>query len=309
VTGLQSFLAFAETVKRGSFARAAQELGLSASAVAKSVGRLEADLGLRLFHRTTRRVALTSEGRELYARCQRIAGEIEALRDDASGARAEPSGTLRLNAPIVLGRTVVVPALAALVRRHPKVALEVGFTDRYVDLIGEGLDAVIRIGQLSDSTLVARHIGDQALVVIAAPSYLETRGVPKTPGELASHSCLTFRNPSTGRPRPWAFHDGRRAVEFRPGSPVVMNDGEALVVAAAEGMGLAQVPDYMAVNELRRGRVAEVLKRYRAPPLPISLVYPSTRRVTPRLDALVQALMAAFAETLRGASRPRARKR
>jgi len=309
VAGVQTFLAFAETVKRGSFVRAAQELGLSASAVAKSVGRLEADLGLRLFHRTTRRVALTSEGRELYERCQRIVGEIEALRDDASGARAEPSGTLRLNAPIVLGRTVVVPALAALVRRHPKIALEVGFTDHYVDLIGEGLDAVVRIGHLSDSSLVARHIGNQIVVVIAAPRYLETRGVPKTPADLAPHFCLTFRNPSTGRLRPWAFHDGRRAVEFVPGSPVVMNDGEALVVAAAEGMGLTQVPDYMAVNEFRRGRVVEVLKRYRAPPLPISLVYPSTRRVSPRLRALVEALTVAFARTLRGASRPRARKR
>ena len=306
--GVQTFLAFAETVKRGSFAKAAQELGLSASAVAKSVGRLEAELGLRLFHRTTRRVALTSEGRALYERCQRIVGEIEALRDDASGARAEPSGTLRLNAPIVLGRTMVVPALAALVRQHPKIALEVGFADRHIDLIGEGLDAVVRIGHLSDSTLIARHIGDQVLVVVAAPGYLDIRGVPKTPADLTRHLCLAFRNPSTGRPRPWAFHDVRHAIEFVPGSSVVMNDGEALVVAAAEGMGLTQVPHYMAVHELQRGRVVEVLKRYRAPPLPISLVYPSTRRVTPRLHALVEALTVAFAETLSGPLPPRTRK-
>src|SRR3990172_3140119 len=138
MAGMQTFLAFAETAKRGSFAEAARELGLSASAVAKGVGRLEADLGLRLFHRTTRQVTLTSEGHELYARCRRIVDEIEALRDDASGARAEPSGTLRLNAPLVLGRMAVVPALAALVRLYPKITLEVGFSGRYLDLVRAG---------------------------------------------------------------------------------------------------------------------------------------------------------------------------
>lgn len=309
MTGVQTFLAFAVTVKRGSFAEAARELGLSASAVAKSVGRLEVDLGLRLFHRTTRRVTLTSEGREVYERCRRIVDEIEALRDDASGARAEPSGTLRLNAPIVLGRQVVVPALAVLVRRYPKIALEVGFSDRYVDLIGEGLDAVVRIGHLRDSTLVARRISEQTLIVIAAPRYLETRDVPKTPADLAAHLCLVFRNPSTGRARSWQFHD-HRPFEFVPASPVVMNDGEALVAAVAEGMGLIQVPEYMAADELRRGRVVEVLKRYRPPALPISLVYPSTRRVTPRLRALVEALTVAFAGRVpHGALPPRTRKR
>jgi LysR family transcriptional regulator, regulator for bpeEF and oprC len=310
VTGVQAFLAFAETVKRGSFAEAARELGLSASAVAKSVGRLEVDLGLRLFHRTTRRVALTSEGRELYERCKRIVGEIEALRDDASGARAEPSGTLRLNAPLVLGRTLVVPALGALVRRYPKIALEVGFSDLYIDPVAEGLDAIVRIGHLSDSTLVARHIGDQTLVVVAAPRYLKPRTLPKNPANLARHVCLVFRIPSTGRPRPWQFRDGRGLVEFLPTSPVVMNDGEALVAAAAAGMGLIQVPEYMTVDEKRRGRVVEVLKRYRPPPLPISLVYPSARGVTPRLRALIEALTVAFTGTAaHGALRPRTHKR
>jgi DNA-binding transcriptional LysR family regulator len=309
VTGVQSFLAFAETVKRGSFAGAARELGLSASAVAKSVARLEADLGLRLFHRTTRRVTLTSEGRELYERCRRIVGEIEALRDDASGARAEPSGTLRLNAPLVLGRQVVVPALAALVRRYPKIALEAGFSDRYVDVVGEGLDAVLRIGELKDSSLVARRIAEQALVVVAAPRYLGSRRAPKTPADLAAHRCLMFRNPSTGRARPWQFQEGGGVVELLPESAAVMDDGEALVAAAAEGMGLAQVPDYMARDELRRGRLVEVLKRYRPPPLPISLVYPSARSVTPRLHALLEALTAVFTGPLQhGASGPRTRK-
>src|SRR3990172_1206287 len=176
MAGMQTFLAFAETAKRGSFAEAARELGLSASAVAKGVGRLEVDLGLRLFHRTTRQVTLTSEGHELYARCRRIVDEIEALRDDASGARAEPSGTLRLNAPLVLGRMAVVPALPARVRPHPNITLPVRFSDRYVDLVREGLDAVVRIGHLPDTTLVGRHIGDQPGIVVAGARRLRGRG-------------------------------------------------------------------------------------------------------------------------------------
>ncbi|HLB15694.1 MAG TPA: LysR family transcriptional regulator [Burkholderiales bacterium] len=305
MAGMQTFLAFAETAKRGSFAEAARELGLSASAVAKGVGRLEADLGLRLFHRTTRQVTLTSEGHELYARCRRIVDEIEALRDDASGARAEPSGTLRLNAPLVLGRMAVVPALAALVRRYPKITLEVGFSDRYVDLVREGLDAVVRIGHLPDSTLVGRHIGDQTVIVVAAPRYLRERGTPRTPADLAGHLCLLFRNPSTGRPRPWQFQERQRSFERMPVSATVMNDGEALVAAAAAGMGLIQVPDYMAGDALRAGRLVEVLGRYRSAPLPISLVYPSTRRVTPRLRALIEVLAAPGVTRALGGTAPR----
>lgn len=297
MTGLQALLAFAETVRHGSFAQAARELGLSPSAVAKSVGRLEDDLGLRLVHRTTRRVAPTSDGRALYDRCRRIAAEVEALREDASGTRAEPSGTLRLNTPLVLGRRVVVPALAALVQRHPRLALELGFSDRYVDLVGEGLDAVVRIGALRDSSLVARRIGTQRLVVAGAPAYLASRGVPHRPAALAEHTCMAFRNPSTGRPRAWVLRDGRRSIESTPGSAVTMDDGEALVAAAVAGMGLVQVPDYMLADELRDARLVEVLARHRAPAQPISLVYPSARRITPRLRVLIEALAQAFATT------------
>jgi DNA-binding transcriptional LysR family regulator len=290
MAGLQTFLAFAETAKRGSFAAAARELGLSASAVAKAVARLEDHLGLRLCHRTTRQVALTSDGHELYERCRRIVDEIEALRDDAAGARAEPSGTLRLSVPLTLGRAVVVPAVAALARRHPKLGVDIALSDRYVDLVKEGLDAALRIGHLPDSSLVAQRVGEQSLVVCGAPGYLAARGTPRTPADLDGHACLAFRVPSTGRLRPWQFHGDGREWTFVPPASVAMDDGEALVVAAAEGLGLLQVPEYMAAAELRSGRLVEVLARYRSPPLPIAVVYPSTRRVTPRLRALIELL-------------------
>ena len=287
---MQGMAAFAETVRRGSFAAAARELGLTPSAVAKSVARLEADLGLRLLHRTTREVSLTSDGHGLYERCRRIVDELDALRADAEGVRGEPSGTLRLNAPITYGRKVLVPQLARLAARHPRIALDVTFSDRFADLAKEGFDAVVRIGHLRDSTLVARPIAQQRLVVCASPAYLESAARPTKPEALAGHRCLVFRMPSTGRVRPWEFVAGGQPHVITPKSTVTMNDGEALVAAAVAGLGLVQVPDLMADDDLRAGRLVEVLKAHRPPPLPIALVYPSSRQVTPRLRALIDAL-------------------
>lgn len=292
MAGLQAFIAFSETARHGGFAGAARELGVSPSAVAKSVARLESDLGLRLFHRTTRKVALTSEGHELFERCRRIVEEIGALRDDAAGARAEPSGTLRLNVPITFGKRVVVPKLAELVRRHPKITLDVSFTDRYADLVSEGLDASVRVGPLADSSLVARPFASQTMVVCASPAYLRERGTPRTPEALARHRCLLSRMPTSRRLRPWKFVRDGEAFEVSPSVAAVFDDGEAMVAAAVESMGLVQVPNYMADEAIARGELVEVLKRFRPPSMSIALVYPSARRVTPRLKALIQVLAA-----------------
>lgn len=290
MAGLPALLAFAETARRASFAAAARELGLTASAVAKSVARLEQDLGLRLFHRTTRKVALTSDGQTLFARCEHIVDEMQALRDEAAGTRAEPSGRLRLNVPITIGKRLIVPALAELVRRHPRVQLDVSFTDRYADLVGEGLDAVVRVGTSKDSSLVSRRIGQQQLVAVAAPRYLARCGTPSRPDDLAEHVCVAFRVPSSGRVYPWQFREGRRALRWSPEPGVVMDDGEAIVAAAVAGIGIAQVPDYMAADDLARGRLTEVLAARRPPPTQIAIVYLSSRGMTPRLRALIEVL-------------------
>lgn len=290
MVGLQGYAAFAEAVRRGSFAAAARELGLSPSAVAKSVARLEQQLGLRVFVRSTRRITLTSEGHVLYARCSRIIDELEAIRSDAEGARGEPSGVLRLNVPVTYGKLVVVPALVRLAARYPKLEFDVGFSDQWVDLVRHGLDAVVRVGDLADSSLVARRIGGQGMVTCAARAYLRRKGTPRSPSELQSHSCLLFRLPSSGRPRPWLYRGGRSRRELVPRSRFLFNEGEAIVAAAAEGAGIAQVPDYMAAAHLQSGRLVEVLAPYRPPELPISLVYPSSRQAAPRVRALVEAL-------------------
>lgn len=303
MAGLQAYLAFAETVKHGNFAGAAREMGLSASAVAKSIGRLEEDLGVRLFHRTTRQVTLTSDGHELHERCKHISDEIEALRNDAAGTRSEPSGTLRINVPVVLGRQLVLPALAQLARSHPRLALEVAYSDRYADLIKEGLDAVVRVGRLRDSTLVGRRIGEQHLVICASPAYLKQHGTPRKPSDIASHECILFRVPTTGMARPWQFRDGRKSIELKPASRIAMNDGEALVAAAVAGMGLIQVPEIMTAAEIDNGRLIKVLQRYAPTPMPISIVYPSARHLTPRLRALIEILTATDAASPRKVKR------
>lgn len=291
MTGLQALAAFTETARSGSFAAAARALGLSPSAVAKSVQRFEQDVGLRLFHRTTRQVSLTADGHELFARSERIIEEIDALRAQAEGVRGEPAGRLRLDVPSTLGRLEVVPLLAQLGARFGKLQFDVSFSDRYVDLVRDGIDAAVRIGALPDSTLTARPLGEQALLAVASPRYLRRGpGVPRRPRDVEAHACLLFRNPTSGRLRPWQFREGRRTVEFVPPAVCVCNDGEALVAAASEGMGIAQVPDNMAREALRRRALVEVLAACRPPPLPIWLVYPSGRHVPPRLRVLIDLL-------------------
>jgi LysR family transcriptional regulator for bpeEF and oprC len=287
---LQGLLVFAAAARAEGFARAARELGLSSSAVAKDIARLERKLRVRLFHRTTRQVTLTQEGRELYQRAVRILDELEALEAAAEGAGDAPRGTLRLNVPVSYGRLVVVPVLAALRRKHPALAFDVRFSDARANLLGERLDAAVRIGTLEDSRQVARLIDEQRLLTVASPAYLGERGTPRRPAELVAHTCLRFRLPSSGRERVLQYRLKGEAVELDPAGPIVFDDGEALVAAAAAGVGIAQVPHYIAEPLLASGVLREILSRCRPPALPISVVYPSSKHVAPRLRVLIDAL-------------------
>jgi DNA-binding transcriptional LysR family regulator len=192
--------------------------------------------------------------------------------------------------PITFGKRVIVPKLAELVRRHPAIVLDVSFSDRYADIVSEGLDAAVRVGPLADSSLVARPFARHVMIVCGAPAYLAEHGVPRSPDALARHRCLVSRMPTSKRLRPWMFNRDGRRFDMEPQPVAVFDDGEAIVSAAVASMGLAQVPDYMVADALARGEVVEVLKRHRPPPQQIAIVYPSARRVTPRLKALVEAL-------------------
>lgn len=292
MVSLDLIVSFESAARHASFARAARELGLSPSAVAKNVGRLELQLGVRLFHRTTRRVSLSQEGEDLRARCLRILEEVESLETEAAATRAGPRGTLRIDMPVVYGRQVVLPILTRLAASHPELRIDARFSDHVVDIVNEGLDAAVRIGPLADSRLVGRVFDRQVVCTCASPAYLRRHGEPESPEALSAHACLLFRLPSSGRDRPWQFRAGKREFTLVPEGRVRLGDGEALVQAARAGVGIVQVPSYMAQADLKRGRLREILENHRPAPLPISLVYPSHRQVPLRVRALADALVA-----------------
>lgn len=292
---LQPLLAFAETAKRGNFAAAARELACTPSTLAKAVARLEAQLGVRLFHRTTRRVTLSDDGERLFEHCKRVLNELELLQEQASGARTAPSGTLRIDMPVSLGRIVMLPLLARLAGEHPNLAIDARFSDVYVDLVKDGIDVAIRTGELRDSTLVARQLSTQTLLLFAAPSYLERAGCPRNLSDLDRHTAILFRVPSTGRDRPWDLRVHGRSTKFMPRSRVRVDQGDALVAAAVQGLGIGQVPHYMVERELRAGILVELLPALRPKPMPIWAVMPSSRLVPPRVRVLVDLLAASSA--------------
>lgn len=291
--GLQQYVAFAETARHGSFAAAARALGTVPSTLAKAVARLEAELGVRLFHRTTRQVTLTADGERLYAQCLRLLAEVEELKAQASGTRQEPAGTLRVDLPVFYGKHVVLPVLARLVHRHPGLRLDVRLHDAYVDLVQEGVDLAVRVGRLDDSSLVARPMDEQQLVLCGSPSYLAAHGTPADVASLATHRAIAFRMPTSGRHRPWQLLDGGAAMEMAPPNVVArVNDGEGMVEAARLGLGLCQVPDYMAAAALARGELVELLADRRPAPMPISVVHAGGRLLPARVRVALDALTA-----------------
>lgn len=293
MNGLQPLIAFSRTARLGSFAIAARELGCAPSTLAKSVGRLEQTLGVKLFYRTTRQVSLTPDGEHLFRRCERVLAEMQELQAEAAGSRNTVSGTLRLDAPLTYGRRVLMPVLARLLSAHPELELDLRLRDSYTDLARDGLDAAIRAGELRDSSLVARRFDCQQLLLVASPAYLAARGHPEDLEALRAHATIVFRLPSSGRERAWQFGSKEGAQTWMPPARVQVDDGEGMVAAAVAGLGLTQVPDNMVSEELASGALVELLPRSRPPATPISVVMPSGRLQPPRVRALIEALEAA----------------
>jgi LysR family transcriptional regulator for bpeEF and oprC len=290
MTGLEQLVAFAATARHGSFAAAAREQGVVPSTLAKAVARLERELGARLFHRTTRQVRLSPDGERLYQRCQRVLAEVEALRAEASGASAAATGELLISAPVFYGKRFVLPILATLAQRHPVLRLDVRLTDQNQDLVREGIDLAVRIGHLRDSSLVARRVDRQFLVLCASPGYLAAHGVPRRVDDLDRHHAIAFRLPSTGRDRPWQFRQRGAVVELPPKARVRINETEGVVEAIKLGLGICQLPDNVVQGEMARGEIVEVLASHRPPSMPISLVYASGRLLPARVRVAIDAL-------------------
>ena len=251
LTGLE---VFAKVAAAGSLSAAARALGMSQTMVTKHIAALEARLGAKLFHRTTRRLSITEAGRSYLESSERILAEIEAADAAVAADRVEPKGMLRINAPVSFGTRQIAPLLAEFAARYPRTTVELGLNDRLVDLAEEGWDLAIRIGNLSDSSLIARRIAPCRIVVCAAPSYLEARGIPQTVSSLAAHNCLGYTLSLRTPVDRWVF-GARGEVGVRVSGNLRANNGDALLAAALAGQGIIHQPSFIVADDLGAGRL------------------------------------------------------
>jgi DNA-binding transcriptional LysR family regulator len=281
---------FVRVTETRSFVGAAGRLGVSPSAVGKAIARLEAQLGTRLFHRSTRSVALTAEGGLLLDRCRRIFAEIDALTGELSASQDAPRGRLRVSFPLV--GMLLMPTLSAFMRAYPDIELDLDFTDRIVDVIEEGFDAVVRTGEVSDSRLMTRSLGSFEHRVVGSPGYFEHHGRPETPEDLASHACLQHRYPSTGKLERWPLYRGETFVGGGLPSAVTASTLEPLIYLAEQGQGVTCVPLFSVRTQLASGALVSVLEPFLRSTGTFRVVWPSNRLLTPKVRALVDFLAA-----------------
>ena len=294
---LSGVLAFVRAAELRSFAAAGRQLGLSPSAVSKAVGRLEARLGARLMTRTTRAVSLTEEGGNFLERASEALAALEDAELAVAHARAAPRGRLRVDLPSAFGCLVVMPTLGDFCARYPELELEISLGNRVIDLVENGVDLVVRIGAVPDTGLIARRLCLQDEVIVASPQYLARRGTPGTLADLAHHDLILFRYPTSNRPHSWRVL-GPSGPEERPISGAVsINSGEGTVAAAAAGLGLAQVPTYMAKARLDEGELITVLDEFKVAGPPIQAIYASGRQLSPRIRVFIDHLVAVVGDT------------
>ncbi|PRH36196.1 LysR family transcriptional regulator [Burkholderia gladioli] len=282
---LNGIVAFVRTAETLSFVAAGRKLGISASAVGKTIARLERSLGVRLFHRTTRRVTLTEEGRHFHERCHRILEELRDAEATLSASAQTPRGRLRVSLPVI-GYRFLLPVLPAFSARYPDIELDLDFNDRLVDVVEGGFDAVIRSGQLSDSSLMSRRLGPFRFVLCASPDYLARAGVPRGLADLAAHEGVRYRFPTTGKLQPWSLlPDGGEPPNLR--CAMTCNNMEALRGAVIAGFGIGFMPDFLARDALAAGSLVEVLEPHSIAPGQFSILWPSSRQLSPKLRVFV----------------------
>jgi len=276
---------FTTAAEHRSFSEAGRILGVSSSAVGKSVARLEERLGVRLLHRSTRSVTLTAEGALFLERCRRILSEVQAAELELSETRQTPRGRLRISVPLV-GK-LVMPALTAFMHRYPAIELDVDFSDRMVDVIEEGFDAVIRTGEPADSRLMSRYLYGFRLLLVGSPRYLAANGTPRLPADLARHACLQHKFPSTGKLEPWPLRIAPGEAETVLPTSMVCNTSEALVDVARAGLGIACLPDFMVQDALASGELHTVLDDFNDHRGSFRMLWPSSKHLAPKLRAFI----------------------
>ena len=285
---LNQMSAFVEVARQGSFVRAAERLGVNVSATSRGVAALEQRLGVRLFQRSTRRVALTEAGRAHYARCEALLNEFDDAEAAVSQLAGTIKGTLRVTIPSGLGMTHIVPVVAGFLERHPGLELDLNLANRIVDLAEEGYDLAIRVGGQRDARLVVRKLGSSRRMLVASPAYLARHGTPRTPAALASHTLLVLE---VGlQPRSWRLVNGDEEIAIETASRVRSGDAMALRELCADGSGIGFLPGFAVVDYLANGRLKRVLPRWASPEQEIHAIYPANRFIPAKVKAFVDYL-------------------
>lgn len=288
LNGIAAFVRAAETC---SYVAAGRLLGVSASAVGKSVARLEAKLGVRLLNRSTRRISLSNEGALFYERCQRILADLDDAEMELSHLAKAPRGKLKVSLPVI-GYRMIVPLLADFAQRYPEIELDLDFSDRLVDVVAEGVDVAVRSGALSDSRLMARELGPFGFVIVGSPAYLARHGVPQVPRDLEQHGCVRYKFPSTGKLQEWAVQRASGESELLLRTALTCNNIEALIGAASQGVGLAYLPDFVVREAIAAGQLRSVLGSYLQTTSQFWVLWPSSRHLSPKLRVLIDFLHA-----------------
>ncbi len=288
----QEMQTFATVVDQGSFVKGAQALGMSKAAVSRYVGDLESRLGIRLLHRTTRRLSLTEEGQLFYARCNEVLASLEEAEGEITARNVSASGLVRVNAPVTLGILHLAPLWGEFMEMHPGVTFEITLLDRIVDIVEEGYDLAIRIATLPSSSLISRKLSSSRLVLCASPRYLGRRGTPRHPDELAAHNTIAYSYLSTKDE--WQFEGPGGKLSIQTNPRIHTNSGETCRAAALAHQGIVLQPTFLVGEDLLAGRLVELMPEYRGLEFGIYAVYPSRKHVPTKVRLLIEFLIECF---------------
>jgi LysR family transcriptional regulator for bpeEF and oprC len=293
---LQAMQLFVRVVETGAMARAADSLGISKATTTTLIQQLEAALGVKLLNRTTRSVSVTNDGAAYYSRCVAILAQIRETEESLGARRATPEGRLRVDVPTLMARLVIVPALPAFFARYPGIELDLGCSERRADLIEEGIDCAVWSGDLEDSTLIARRVGELYFGTCAAPSYLAAHGEPRHPDELKGHRCINHFSPRTGKTFDWVFAKNGSRIQASLRGHVALDDENSYVAAAEAGLGVAQIPAFVLKEALELGSLDWVLGDWFPEPAPLHVVYPQNRHLSSKTRVFVDWVAELFSE-------------
>ena len=292
---LQAMEVFVQVVDAGGFTRAAENMQMPKATVSTLVQALEQALAVKLLHRTTRQVSVTADGAAYYERCLRILSDVREAEESLSRNRANPSGRLRVDTTTGVANDIIIPALGDFFHRYPDIRLDLGCSDRPVDLIEEGVDCAIRGGALPDSALIARRIGVLEFITCATPAYIARNGRPTHPRDLVDHHCINYFASKTGKTYDWDFVRDEETVVMALPACLALNDGTSYLAAGLQSLGIMQVASYMADGLIAAGQVELLLEDWRSVPIPINIVYPQNRHLSAKVRVFVEWVAELFA--------------